>query len=403
MCAGHVIGVVGVSPPMWTLFLPLAQEILVQKECTTCWRWLEDSLHLSDLGLIMADVFSSAAASSKRELVIKSENRSLAASAVESDDYARLFTVTSLNHLQVSGFSGLTSFSPLLGQLEGLFQLIITQNSLTTVPSEMASLSKLKHLDLSQNRISSLPLALYSLHSLHTLIISHNALTDEAFPPASDGVNIAAVFPNLHHVDLLHNELTRLPEFVYATVQIQELIASDNAIVSLEPNIGALSGLKHIDMKRNKLTSLPHELASCSKVRVMGFEDNPISDRRLLKLVAQHGASKPKAVLDYIASHAPKASASTAKGAKGKGATKSAGASHSNEEDDEFVFATSKLGIRILRPAVHVEVEAVPEARRVRPYLVCTIVRGVDLSEEVAYKEFITLQVEWEGSGDGEF
>jgi hypothetical protein len=344
--------------------------------------------------LVMAGVFNSAAATAKRELVIKAGTRSPASSAIESGNYDELFTVTSLNHLQVSGFGGLTAFSPLLGQLEGLFQLILTQNSLTTIPTEIASLAKLKHLDVSQNKISTLPPALYSLHSLHTLIVSHNALTDESFPPAPDGVSIATVFPNLHHVDLLHNQLTKLPEFVYGTVGIQELIASDNAITSLDGAVGALSGgLKHIDMKRNKLTSLPYELASCGKIRVMGFEDNPLSDRRLLKLVAQHGTSKPKAVLDYINSHAPRTSSGPVpKGSKVK--VKSAGASQMVEdEEEEVVFAGSRTGICIVRPAEYVEVKAVPEARRVRPYLVCAIVRGVDLADDVAYKEFINLQV----------
>lgn len=350
----------------------------------------------------MAGVFSAAVATSKRELVIKRESQSPASTAVESDSYDQLFSVTSLNHLQVSGFGGMTAFSPLLGQLEGLFQLILTQNSLATIPDEVGRLSKLKHLDISQNKISILPAAMYSLHSLHTLIISHNALKDESFPPVPEGMDIAMAFPNLHHVDMLHNELTRLPEFVYGTTGIQELIASDNAIASLDGSIGGLSGsLKHIDMKRNRLTSLPFELASCSKIRVMGFEDNPLSDRRLLKLVAQHGTSKPKAVLDYINSHAPKSVSSLTKGAKSKGAM---GTSQQKEsEDGEVVFAGSKTRIEIVRPAQYVEVQASPEARRVRPYLVCAVVRGVDLAGGVAYKEFINLQVRegggWEGDG----
>lgn len=349
----------------------------------------------------MAEVFSAAAAANKRELVIKRETKqqSAASSAVESGDYAQLFTVTSLNHLQVSGFGELTSFSPEVGKLEALLQLILTQNGLTSIPGQVASLAKLKHLDVSQNKISSLPDALYSLHSLHTLILSHNCLTDDSFPPAPQGVDLSSVFPNLHHLDVLHNQLTRLPDLAYATHCIQDLIASDNAIASLDAGIGALSALKCIDMKRNKLSSLPYELTSCSKIRVMAFEDNPLSDRRLLKLVAQHGTSKPRAVLDYIASHTPKPapSSSTSKGGGGKagkrGVAKSVENDEEGDDDDGVVFADNKRRICISRPAQHVEVKASPEARSVRPYLVCAIIRGVDLTDDVAYKEFITLQV----------
>ncbi len=328
--------------------------------------------------------------------MIKSDSASPESSAVRSGEYGDLFTVSTLNHLQVTGFSELTAFSEHVGCLEGLFQLILTQNSLTTIPSEISALTKLKHLDISQNKISTLPASLYSLHALHTLIASHNALTDESFPAAPKGVDLFSALPFLHHVDLLDNHLTKLPDFVYSTHPIQELIASDNDITALEPGIGALSGLKHIDLRRNKLVSLPWELTTCTKLRIMRFEENPIGDRRLLKLVTQHSASKPKAVLDYIASHTPKTSApaAAAKGGKGKGGGKSGHAHRGYDSDDEgVVFAEKRTQIQISRPAEHVQVTASAAARAVRPYLVCAIVRGVDLADELTYKEFITLQV----------
>lgn len=340
----------------------------------------------------MAKVFASAAASNKRELVIKNDTSSPESEAILSGNFDDLFTVTTLNHIRITGFSELTTFPGKLGQLEGLLQLILTENSLTTLPSEISALSKLKHLDVSQNQLSTFPDALYGLHSLHTLIASHNALTDDSFPTSTD---FGSAFPSLHHVDLIGNRLTKLPQLVYSTHAIQELIASDNSISVLEPAIASLASLKHIDLKRNQLSALPHELTACAKLKVMRFEDNPISDRRLLKLVAQHGASKPKAVLDYIASHTPKASGSpTAKGGKGKGGAKQA---KSRDGDDGIVFAERKRGITISRPAEYLEVIASSAARGVRPYLVCAVVRGMDLSNELAYKEFITLQVNIRG------
>lgn len=354
----------------------------------------------------MSGVFSSAAAANKRELVIKRENPSPESQAVLSGDFSGLFSVTTLNHLRVTGFGEqLASFPALVGRLEGLLQLILTGNALTGLPAEVGSLSKLKHLDVSQNRLEALPASLYSLHALHTLVLSHNHLTEDSFPalptPPS-GPSKGELLPGLHHLDLLGNRLTKLPPFVYAAHQLQELIASDNAITILDPAVGALSALKHVDLKRNGLTSLPYELTACSKLKVMRFEENPLSDRRLLKLVAQHGASKPKAVLDYIASHAPKSQGGAApgKGGKGnKGGAKPGVSSRTEEEeeedDDGVVFAHRKTRIEICRPEQYVEVTASQAARSVRPYLVCAVVRGVDLTDELTYKEFITLQVEY--------
>lgn len=350
-------------------------------------------LHLGQLDFLkMAGVFSSAAASGKRELIIKKSASSPEASAIESGNFVALFSVTSLNHLQVTGFSSLTSLPPEVGKLGDLLQLILSQNALTEIPCEISTLPKLKHLDISQNKLSSIPDSLYSLHTLQTLVLSHNALTDASFPTPP-----ANALSSLHHIDLIGNKLTRLPDFIYCSHRIQELKASDNSIMVIESSVGQLAGLKHIDLKRNRLTTLPHELSSCSKLRVISFEENPLSDRRLLKLVGQHGSTKPKAVLDYISSHAPKATPLTKTGAKkGKNKTKTSGAApavNDGDDDDDVIFASKKTQISIVRPPQYVEVVASSNARAVRPYLVCAIVRGVDLEDEEAYKEFISLQV----------
>lgn len=341
--------------------------------------------------------------------MIKRESSSPESRAIETGEYHDLFSISTLNHLQITGFPSLTSLSPDIGKLGNLLQLTLTHNSLATLPDEISGLSKLKHLDVSHNKITSIPASLCSLHALQTLIVSHNALTDESFPPtsgtddASSGGGKGRAEPSdaflaLHRIDLLGNKLTNLPELVYATLPLLDLVASDNLITTLEPAVGCLVGLKSIDLKRNRLTALPYELSNCTKLRSMGFEDNPLLDRRLLKLVAQHGASKPKAVLDYIASHMPKTATSSdvaPKGKKGPTSTPRKSQASALDDNDEGVdFTTgSKMFIQIVRPAEHVVVTASAGARSVRPYLVCAVIRGVDLSDEVAYKEFITLQV----------
>jgi len=348
----------------------------------------------------MSKVFLSAASSGKRELVIKKGSSTPEAEAVESGDYSTLFSVSTLNHLQLTGFQSITSLPGDIGRLEALLQLTLTYNSLVTVPMEISSLTKLKHLDVSYNKITSLPPSLYTLQSLQILIVSNNELTDESFPPVSSASsNTTDILPCLHRIDLLGNKLTSLPEVVYASLPLLDLVASDNAISRLEHEVGGLVGLKTIDLKRNQLKELPYELSLCVKLRSIGFEDNPISDRRLLKLVTQHGASKPKAILDYIASHAPKpvATAKPKRGAAFLGKTLSMG---DEESDDEVAFSSrgrSKF-IQVVRPEEHVIVRASSIARGVRPYLVCAVVRGIDLSNDVYYREFINLQVRAEGA-----
>lgn len=351
------------------------------------------------------EVFSSLAAAGKHELVIKKGSGSVEAASVESGNYEALFEVHTLNHLQLSGFPEICQLSSKISQLSGLLQLILTHNGLSTLPNELGSLDKLKLLDLSNNKIAELPGSLYTLKSLHTLILSHNSLTDTSFPDISGEDD---VFPSLHHLDIVENQLSTLPPFVYRIHSLQELVASDNLIGSLEPAVGSLVSLKQLDMRRNKLTCVPFELTVCAKLKSLRLEENPVSDRRLLKLISQHGAGKPKAVLDYIASHTSKSTAhgggmeergGAKKGKKKKKVVKAEDIVQSkpDERDDdsdlEIEFSDSRPRLQILRPANFIEVIATPEARKVRPYVVCAVVRRVDLSSETSFAKFIALQV----------
>lgn len=345
-------------------------------------------------------LFSSAAASGKRELVVKNETLSEdEAAAIESGKDCSLFTVTTLNHLRLSGFSGLRQLSPLLGRLENLLQLILEHNALQSLPTEIGSLGKLRLLDLSHNQLQSLPTTLYSLSSLHSLLLGSNCLTDSSFPPPLEPGDGSQLLPNLHHVDLGHNQMTALPLFVLRAPALSELVAPDNAISSLTPAISSLASLKVLDMKRNKVSEVPYELSLCAKLKTLGLEENPLQDKRLLKLVAQHGAKKPRTVLDYVAAHAPKPEGKVPSGKKGKGGRKKAAMSQGvnrredEENDSDVEFSDARPIVRVQRPEHCVVVHANPDARRVRAYLVCAVIRGLDLERGEMYREFIALQV----------
>ncbi len=338
--------------------------------------------------------FSEAAEAGKRELVVRREGLGDAeAAAVESGGDASVFSVTTLNHLQLSGFAGLCHVSPRISQLSGLLQLILTHNGLQDLPAELHALTLLKHLDASHNCLTTIPQTLYRLPALHTLILGHNQLTDASFPPLPSD----QLLPGLHHLDLTDNRLTALPALVYRCTSISELLASDNAIAELAPAVGSLSALRQLEMKRNNVTSLPFELTNCGKLKALGLEDNPLKDRRLMKLVAQHGTQKPKAVLDYIASHTPRPAASVKPSGKKKGGKKVKSAVREvqvqEDSDSDVEFSQVKPVVRVLRPSEFIEINVSPEARKVRPYLVCAVVRGLVMGKEEAFKEFISLQV----------
>ena len=326
----------------------------------------------------------------KREIVIRREALDEAeAEALESGKDERLYAVSTLNYLKMTGFTKLTGLSSKLCNLNNLLQLVVTNTALESLPEETGALSKLKLLDTSYSKISSVPQALYRLSSLQTLVISNSCLDDKSFPAIPEG---CAGFSALQHLDLGQNQLSCLPAFVYSTLSLLELIASDNSIATLDERIGNLTNLKVLELKRNKLTSLPYEFTCCLKLKSLHLEDNPVEDRRLMKLITQHGAQKPKAVLDYIASHAPKSGKEKREKEKKGKIVEIEEDSAVNENDFEQSFLSSKPRVIVVKPTELLEIKTMTAARRVRPFVVFAAVRGLDLATGENFKQFIAIQ-----------
>ncbi len=331
-------------------------------------------------------IFKEAATAGRREITIKrTAYNDEDANAIETWSDMTLFKVRGLNHLRVSGFHGMKYFSPEIAQFNSLLELMLIENGLTSLPEEIHMLPKLRVLDVSNNQLVSIPDSIYKLSCLQTVLFSHNQLTIESFPPCTCN----EPFPNIQYVDLVGNKLTNIPEFVYKSSSLLELRASHNNIEALSNAIGCLSSLKLIEMHNNDLHDIPSELSQCTKLKFLIFDENPIADHRLRKILIQFGATKPKAVLDYL--HTKSKGRKKGKGKKGKHDSESA----EEEETDCVVNDPSKISIQIIRPDAYIEVRAMNGARQIRPYLVCAVIRQLDLEDDCGdnYRKFITLQV----------
>ncbi|XP_019857026.1 PREDICTED: leucine-rich repeat-containing protein 47-like [Amphimedon queenslandica] len=328
-------------------------------------------------------IFKEAATTGKRELTVKKQAFSDEdATAIETWNDETLFKVRGLNHLRLMGFSSMTSFSPQISQLNSLLELILTNNGLESLPEEIGSLTRLRLLDASHNQLKLLPQSFYSLSSLQKLLLAHNQLCNDSFPPQSAGSG-SPPFPSLQYIDMSHNEMEELPEFVYQSVSVLELLSPHNKIQSLLSDVSNLSNLKTLDLTHNSIIFLPAELSQCAKLRFISFDDNQIQDRRLVKILNQFGETKPKAVLDYLTS------SKTGKGGGGKGKKKKGGAS---VEDTPSEIVHARYIIKIVRPEQYVMIKSMNAARQVRPYLVCAVIRNLALDEDGALRAFITLQ-----------
>lgn len=313
----------------------------------------------------------------------------------------QIFDIVSLNNLEVSGFPEICDLSKRIVNLTNLLQLVLKGNGLTSLPSEIGALKLLKHLDLSHNSLNSVSAELYELQALQTLVLSSNKLVQGSFPD----VPTQHCLPRLHYIDISNNQLEELPPFVFDCTELSELLASNNSLKRLVFELGHMNQLKTLDLSKNSISQLPQELSSCSKLRSLLLTDNPIADRRLLKLINQHGTTKPRTILDYICSHCQSSESSSVKTVakskkKGKKSTpvkkevdKDNGNDGDDSGDEDVVVFGAKYCIRVTKPSAPLEVQATQSARAVRQYIVCCVIKNVDLASPGNFKKFIAIQV----------
>lgn len=149
-----------------------------------------------------------------------------------------------------------------------------------------------------------------------------------------------------------------------------------------------------LDLSNNKLSEIPSELSDCAKLKDINFKGNKLSDKRLEKMV---NGCQTKSILDYLrgkgkgsraedGGDADKGRRQQLRKKKGK-----AGEEEKDEEEELNRMVVRVLNISDASAAPTVRVSA--EVKDVRPYLVCCVVRGMNLKAGNALKRFLVAQV----------
>lgn len=291
-----------------------------------------------------------------------------------------VYELTQLNFLRVSK-SPLTSLSPDIGQLTNLTNLILQGNKFENLPETIGSLEKLKLLDVSMNCLLNLPSGISNLSSLTTLNVNNNKIS--VLPNLEKCANLAVL-------DVRDNSLTEFPDLCHESLaHLADVKLASNEIGSIPSGLTVLPSLKILDLGNNTIKVVPGNLIDCQKLKDLNLKGNPLNDRRFRKLV-ESDRCLPRQVLDYIRQHCPKSSTeegkggSSGKGKKGKG---SKGKCKDEEQVDSLCNELHVLGVKDNLP--HVQVAA--GIKDVRPFIVCCVLQGVDLSGE-NLKKFISFQ-----------
>ncbi|XP_051509168.1 leucine-rich repeat-containing protein 47-like [Myxocyprinus asiaticus] len=329
----------------------------------------------------------------RRELVLQG---STVDKKIQSDGgiHPRLYSLALLNYLEISQCPSLHEINENIRHLSHLQSLILCRNKLTSVPQSIGDLKAIKVLDLSVNQLQALPEEICALSELNTLNVSCNSIT--ALP---DGLSRCV---KLASINVSKNAISRLPEDLWSSSLelLSSIIASENAIEELSSEVRNLTALKVLDLSSNKLQELPSELADCPKLKEINFKGNKLKDKRLEKMV---NGCQTKSVLDYLrAGGRGKGKGKQQDGevnekvdggrniSKKKSATKQKGKKEADEVDELNRMVVRVLHVSEAPTAVTVKVS--PGAKDVRPYIVCCIVKGMNLRQGNALKRFLAAQ-----------
>lgn len=297
-----------------------------------------------------------------------------------------LYSLTLLNYLEVSQCPSLTEIHEDIQRLTNLQSLILCRNRLASVPNVVGKLKSLKVLDLSVNNLSSLPEGITQLKELTTLNVSCNSL--EVLP---EGLTQCT---RLSNINVSKNRLTGFPADFYSERLdlLSILVASDNSIEQLSGDVHKLAALKVLDLSNNKLKEIPTDLSDCAKLKEINFKGNKLNDKRLEKMV---NGCQTKSILDYLRGKKGREEGGEADGGRKADKGKRQQRKKKVADDQDEVEELNKMVVRVLHvsdspAALSVTVSA--EVKDVRPYLVCCVVRGMNLKSGNALKRFLVAQ-----------
>ncbi|KAM9299151.1 leucine-rich repeat-containing protein 47 [Gastrophryne carolinensis] len=328
----------------------------------------------------------------RRELVLQGADERLRVNGGRLPP--ELFALSLLNYLEVSGCAELRELAEELGLLEQLQSLILRRNKLRALPGSLSQLRALRVLDVFGNELEELPPELCLLPELCSLNVACNCL--RALPPDLQRLSKLAT------INLSCNRLSAFPPSLLSPQLplLANIAASDNLIPQLPADIALLPALKSLDLSNNQLSEIPYELADCTKLKDINFKGNKLKDKRLEKMV---NGCQTKSILDYLRvggrgggkgkANAESAVKEDVKDKKTRRQQRQKKDSGGHVDDD--VEDVNKMMLRILHIAenpVPITVSVSATIKDVRPYIVCCVVKGMNLKPGNALKRFLMAQ-----------
>lgn len=184
-----------------------------------------------------------------------------------------MHTLSQLNAGQLLGVKrlslseGLTEFpKAILSLADTLEVLDLSNNQLSTLPSEINQLHKLKIIFASQNRFEVLPEELGGCENLEMVGFKSNQIKQ---------VPSNSLPKKLRWLILTDNQISNLPDSLGERPRLQKLALAGNQLTKLPATMSKLSNLELIRISANQLKACPEQLLSLPKLAWFAFAGNP--------------------------------------------------------------------------------------------------------------------------------
>ena len=225
----------------------------------------------------------------------------LSKNKLDNDSLSVIAQIDSLRELRLSGNVLQGMLTPRLGNLKKLETLDISNNAITTLPSNSDELSNLRVLNVSGNKLSSLPFELLISLPLIEIDAARNRLSGNLFPINVSGLlhlktldvannsltslteSGSIELPSLQSLDATENRLTRMPEMLACT-ELLTLIVAGNRLSSIPQSLTSLGKLKNVDLSRNDIKKVDERVGLMDSLVTLRIANNPLRERRFLTM-----------------------------------------------------------------------------------------------------------------------
>lgn len=159
--------------------------------------------------------------------------------------------------------------------LKKLEKLTISNNFLSTLPSNFHQLTSLTSLHCANNRFVEIPRAVTSLRKLQFLDFSSNRLVNLPHGEYMVSISIIIQYVSLDKVQIKKLTIySNEDKLITLYLQFNKLSATD---LLQFPDIGELNGLTSLILSYNHLQSLPDSICKLSELRTLWLSGNRLS------------------------------------------------------------------------------------------------------------------------------